>query len=214
MDENEFKPMLDFSFKEKDAFNDIVFKQDTKVVEVEEEVVKVEMILPEALEEIKTNAYDEAYQKGFEQALQDVQAQKEQLEALTNLMLSPVAFIDTRVQNEVIQLSSWIAKAILKAELSINPQKILVIFNEISEILPNLNQIERLFLSSADHQIFYQYFERESNDFSLECLQIDTTLSQGEYRLDLKETEVDATVEARVQELVLNVLDDEGIAHE
>lgn len=210
MDENDFKPLVELNSEERETFHDLVFKQE---VEADEEVVveveQVPMISAEELEEIKTAAYDTAYQEGLEQALSNIQGQREHLEQLATLLLAPVAFIDKRIQREIIQFSVWIAKAILKSELSINPQKILRIFNEINEILPNLNQIKTLYLSDADQQVFYQYFEREAHQFSLDRLQVDPALSQGEYRLELNDTEVDASVEARVQELVFNMLDND-----
>lgn len=217
MSDGTFKPMQLGNVKSNTTFTEMTFRQEVKMpidLPVTQSVEQVPMIDPNELEAIKNNAYDEAYQKGFEKALQDVQFQKDQLVSLAQLMLSPVAFVEQTVQNEVIQLAAWIAKAILKTELTINPKKILVIFKEIDEILPNLNQIKYLFLSSNDYQIFHQYFEQGSKDLSMDCLQIDPSLSQGEYRLELKETEVDASVEARVQELVFKALESEGAINE
>ena len=216
MDES-FKPMMgDTSTKEK-VFHELLYKEEnhneTLKTPEKEQSNKVEMIAPEALSALKTQAYDEGYQLGMKEALESIKEKKQQLNDLINLALVPVSLIDEEVQAEVIKLSAWIAKSMLHSELTIEPQKIMVIFKEIKALLPNVNQMRTLYLSPEDHQIILTLFNEETFGFSIDKLQCEATLSRGEYRFETKSCELNATVESRLQELVLTTLTAQG-AHD
>lgn len=204
--DDDFKPMFQAETLEESAFNDWVVQDDS--VKLPER--KVELISPDELELLKKQAYDEAYQLGLNQGQSETEALHKQIKELTHLVLRPLALVEQEVQQELINLCAWLTKTILNAELNYEPQKILNIFDDLKELLPSINVVKTLYLNLEDQQLIIDLLDPDKDlnkiDFPLDLLQIDKSLTRGEYRLETIDREVDATVEARLQELVLNTL--------
>ncbi len=212
--DDDFKPMFKKDDIEKSTFDDWVVKDESVKLEERRVEKKVELISADDLETIKKQAYDEAYQAGLAQGQSEVENQKQQLQELVNLILRPLSLVEQEVQKELINLCAWLTKILLNAELNYDPQKILNIFNDLKELLPSTKVVKTLYLNPEDHQVVIDSFEKEQVDFPIDLIQIEQNFTRGEYRLETIESEVDATVEARLQELVLNTLTQQDVNYE
>ena len=72
--------------------------------------------------------------------------------------------------------------------------------------MPSTKDVKTLFINPEDHQEVMALINKDEIDFPIDFIQVEPNLSRGEYKLETIDSEVDATVEARLQELVLNTI--------
>lgn len=168
---------------------------------------KVEMITPQELESIKKQAYDEAYQQGLTQAQAEINEKVQIFASLANKLINPLLILDEELEKEVIQLVTWLVKQVLNAELTIEPQKLLGVFDQLKTLLPQHNKVTNLFLNAEDHKIIAEVGELVDIELEMDKIQVDPKLLRGEFTLETIDGELDATINARLQELVMNILE-------
>ncbi len=177
-----------------------------KTVTPQNEPRSVEMVSGDELAQVKKQAFEEAYQKGLEQAKQAFQHYETGILELLKMMQSPVDLVDKTVQTELVKLCGWLCKIILKREIESDPDKLLFIFDDLQQLLPSLKMIKILYINSEDYELIINLIEKHAFELEMEQLQPDKNLARGEYRLETKDSGLEATVESRLQELVLNTL--------
>lgn len=204
-----FKPILDKAKPNKFDIDAWITKTEEQAPTVDEN--KVEMISPEALALIKEQGFKEGVNEGYEQGLkeakQEIELMKSELAHLIALFTRPLRLIDNEVKNELIELAAWLTQQMLRSELSIHPEKILTIFDEIRELLPSFSSIKTLHLHPDDHQQLLNFLATDDSiNIPSESLQVDKELSRGEYRLETTTSVIDSRLEVRLQELIQSLL--------
>lgn len=199
---DEFKPMAELPIKpETPEFN---LWQPAQIQKKEAPVEKVEMISADELAAIKKQAYDEAYQQAILQAEHDITAQTQQLVELYHLLVQPMQLIDDVVQNQVISMVGWLAKAVLKKEIELDESLLLKIIDEIREMITEVGMIESLSVNPEDFQYLSQALQTSDNEHLLAKMKADERLSRGEFKLDTHDALLDGSIASRLEELTIN----------
>ena len=93
-------------------------------------------ISEEALNKLKQAAFDEAYQCGMEKAQHDLLSLKDKLIRLVEQLIQPLKLVDKEINDQLIEIILLVCKHCLQSELSLHPEKILAVLDEIKKYLP------------------------------------------------------------------------------
>lgn len=205
---DQFKELLQQNDLKKKGFKDWSLHDESVHVpsNISDQQPQVEMIAPDELEQIKQSAFEEAYQQGLQKAQNEIEESKNKLIGLIGLIEKPLSIIDQEVEQELINLVIYLSKNILKAELDSHPEKLNFILSDLKALFPSEHSVKTLFLNSEDYNDLETLIKSEAKDFDLSILQVDLQLARGEFKIDSQTAEIDASVESRIQELIMHTL--------
>lgn len=152
----------------------------------------------EEAESIKENAYNEGYKNGIEKAAADITNLQEQLKAFMNAKEDVFQYIAP----DILEISSDIAKKIIKQEIETNPQ---IIFNTIIDILKNVSKGEpKIAIKVHPDDV---KFVKENLPEKVESLNIDSkigvmadpSLKRGDCKFITNNGIVDASIETQLE---------------
>ncbi len=160
----------------------------------------------EAMREVANReGYQAGYREGQARAESDVVERVTSLSALISALSSPLEALDHEVENELVRLVTDIARQLIRRELAAQPDQIVAVLREALSLLPiNQRQI-RVFLHPDDAHLVEELLHLEERPWSIEE---DPLLSRGGCRVTSDTSQIDATVEHRVGEIIARVLGD------
>ncbi len=167
---------------------------------------QLEEISSQAYEEVREQAYQdglkqghaEGYQQGLDAGQQAVQQQVSSLNQTIDTLLQVLAGQEDEVEQALVNLSTCIASAVLRRELTIDNTQIREVVNEAVAALPTGASHLTIYLHEQDHQLLGSHSDIPASW----QLQIDRTLSQGGCRVQASHSVVDYTLEEQFQQTV------------
>lgn len=206
--ENDFQPL--YEEKEGEAFSiwDIKGQEPEPLIETDpqEELAK-------ECERIREEAREEGYQKGLQQATDYLSKKQQDLELCINLLQQPISLIDNRLSQEVIKTIIWLCEACIGIELSIHPEKLITLWEQIKRELPTLQGDKKL----AMHPDDVNYLTKELNELKESAppsfLVADKSLKRGDFYLQNEYNDLDGCLKTRLQKIFETYLEDEGWEH-
>ncbi len=169
------------------------------------------------LEQARKEAYDTGVLQGLQQAktelkvqMQDeISDQKADLSKLVKSLQEPVSAMDETLEKDILGLVMSVASVLYRREVSIHPEQMLTVIKEAKSLLPSSHSNVRIHLNPEDVS-FLQDSEFDLNDDSLCQLFVeDENLKRGDCRVISDQTQVDATLEARLNTIIEQVLANE-----
>jgi flagellar assembly protein FliH len=165
------------------------------------------------IEELQQQAYDEAYQKGLQKGEQDghtsaMNAVKEKLDTLNgilNLLNNPLAEMDKEVEDQLVSLSTVIAKHLIRRELKTDPGQIVAVVKESISNLPVASRNVRVYLHPEDAELLKETLRLHEGE-STWTIEEDPMLSRGGCKIISENSQIDATVETRLAAIIAKVL--------
>lgn len=162
-----------------------------------------EAIRPQTVEEIEAlqkQAYDEAVIAGREEGLKQGLQQASKLQNVFNFLQQPLKELDKQVEHQLADLAILLAKLLLQKESALDEQHIQKLVHDSLEYLPVKARDINVRLNAADIALFNQA-EINTNEQTWTC-SADNSISPGGCVIESSTSHIDATVEARVQQLV------------
>lgn len=143
----------------------------------------------------------EAIKKGYEQGLQQAQVElnekKKEFARWFDLIQNPVKLLDEHVTQEILQTILWLSQHCIAVELSVNPDKLRDLLNEIKTELPTLNNHRML----AMHPLDVAWIQTEIGENEIpglhEILIADPALNRGDFYLKGEHSELDGRIHTR-----------------
>ena len=177
----------DFSVWEYQALKDT---DDTVVVD------EKEAFLAEC-DALRKDAVKNGYEQGMQQAMAEIAAKKKEFARWFDLLQHPVKLLDDHLTQEIIQTILWISQHCIAVELSVNPEKLRDLFNEIKKELPFLNNEHML----AMHPLDVAWVQTEIGETEIpglqEILVADPALNRGDFYLKSEHSELDGRIYTR-----------------
>ena len=155
----------------------------------------------------------QTYAKGFEQGRQDGEAAGRQtlaeqatlFEQLMQSLARPLEDLDHEVVDSLARLATAIAAQLVRRELKADPQQIVATVREAVSALPLAARNIQLHLHPEDARLVHKLMTMPEGDDSWQIVE-DVSLSRGGCLLISENSQVDATVEARLNAVISAML--------
>lgn len=204
--DNDFQPL--YEEKDSEAFNIWEIKkpepESTIEIDEQEEFVK-------ECDRLREEAKNRGYQEGVQLAESELQLKRQELNKWINLIQQPVVLLDNLLSQELVQTILWVCETCIDIELSIHPEKLLVVVEEIKKELPSLQGDKQLAMNPLDIQWLLNEFKEQKNSELTALLVADSTLTRGDFYLKNEYSELDGRLKTRLQKIFKSLLSEDEI---
>jgi flagellar assembly protein FliH len=157
--------------------------------------------------------HDQARQEGFKQGLQEGRAAGEQqikdqlaqLSALFQALQAPFAELDETVEAQLVELSLIVARQLIRRELKTEPEQVIAVVREAMAALPVTSQDLKLILHPDDIEMVRDALSMHEESQNINIVS-DPIQTRGGCRILTESSQIDATVESRINAIIANVL--------
>lgn len=161
------------------------------------------------LENVHEQARREGYQRGMQQGRaagsKDYQEKIRQLGLLMSSMCQPLQSIDKQAEEQVAQLAMLVARQIVRRELQMDPGQVVGVVREALALLPVSALCVRVALNPQDAGLVREALALHDDDERIQLVD-DPVQSRGGCRIMTENSQIDATVESRLNAVIANVL--------
>ncbi|WP_290611018.1 flagellar assembly protein FliH [Arsukibacterium sp. UBA3155] len=141
----------------------------------------------------------EGKKQGLADAATEIDTLRAELSVLFDQLQQPLAKIDNRVEQELVQLALAMAKSVINVEVTTNPQVILQALQEAIGALPLQSNAVTIKLNPADVATVKQHYsETEITERGWQ-LRAEPLLAQGGCLVQSSSSSVDRSIQQRVQ---------------
>ncbi len=165
------------------------------------------------LETLTQQAFEEGYAAGFAQGNRDglaaaateVAKLTATLSAALEHLQAPLTDLDAEVVESLAALAGTIARQLVRRELKTDPQVVLAAVREAAGVLPVAAREVRLYLNPEDMVIVREAMGTDMVEGMWRLCE-DPVLERGGCRLESDASRIDATVDARLNAIISDVM--------
>lgn len=163
----------------------------------------------EQIEEIQAQARKEAFEQGLQEGIragqQEIQRQVKRLEKLLMGLHRPFEELDESVEQQLSELAMLVARHLVRRELKTDPGEVIAAVREALAALPMVSREVRVYLHPEDAQLVREAFSIQDQEAQIRIID-DPVQSRGGCRVQSETSQIDATVEGRLNALIAQVL--------
>lgn len=201
---NEFEPFRNEGKQSEFSVWEYQSPENPEVPEISAE----ELFLNEC-ERLKQEAFEKGYADGLQQGQAEILAQRELWTQWIEVLLKPVQLLDEQLIQEVIQTIMYLGEACIGVELSVNPEKLRTLINEIKGELPSLRG-NKVF---AMHPLDVDWIKTQMDEKEIpglhQTLVADPSLNRGDFYLKDEHSELDGRLQTRFATLFAKYINKE-----
>lgn len=164
------------------------------------------------IEELQQQAREEGFaqgrREGQEAGRKDIQARVHELVSLMQTLAKPLDQLDAQVEQELVHLALAVAQQLVRRELKADPGQILAATREAMAALPLAARNVRLHLHPEDAALVRETLSLNDSERGWKIVE-DPVLIRGGCKVSSDTSQIDASVERRLQQAIANVLGDE-----
>jgi flagellar assembly protein FliH len=157
------------------------------------------------LEKIQQQAYQEGFDRGLKEGQSaGRQAMVEQADNFRQLMCSltrPFEDLDQKVEEELLELVFVIVRQLVGTEIGANPEQIMTVVHKAVAVLPSASRNLQIYLHPDDAQLVHDLFPGTDSETQWHVIE-DVSVGRGGCRVATDTSQVDATVEARLNNII------------
>ncbi len=161
------------------------------------------------IEEIQEQARKEAFEQGLQEGIragqQEIQRQVQRLEKLLVTLQRPFEELDEGVEQQLSELAMLVARHLVRREITTEPGQVIAAVREALAALPMASREVRVHLHPEDAQLVREAFSLQDQEAQIHILD-DPVQSRGGCRVQTESSQIDATVESRLNALIAQVL--------
>jgi len=161
------------------------------------------------LEEIQEQARHESYEQGLkegrEAGAREFVERVQRLEGLMEKLDRPFEELDESVEQQLAQLSMIVARQLVRRELRTEPEQVIGVVREALAALPLAARNIRLSLHPEDATLVREALSLKQGETSIEVTE-DPVQTRGGCRVLTESSQIDATVESRLNAIIANTL--------
>ena len=166
---------------------------------------QIEEIQEQARLEAAEQGYQEGYQQGLEAAQSRIDEQVRHLQQVMSALHQPFDELDEQVEEQLSQLAMIVARHLIRRELRTDPGQVIAVVREALAALPISSRGVRLHLHPEDAQLLRDAFSMNEQEAAIQILD-DPLLSRGGCRVETETSQIDATVESRLNALIAQIM--------
>lgn len=156
-------------------------------------------------EAAQQEGFREGYEEGQRAATHEVQALKQRLESAVGSLQKPTELINEQVRTELLELALAVAKQILRREIKTDPNHIIGLIREAVKQLPSNTQSILVHLHPGDAETVRETI-RDTDHAQHWNIIDDPGLNQGDCQIHTEASFVDASVDALIARLAVDLL--------
>jgi flagellar assembly protein FliH len=172
----------------------------------------VNLLTAEQIAKIQAQAYQEGFNQGREEGreagLDDMKAKVAQLETLMAGLSKPFGHLDDQVEQELLALAAALTRTLVHREIKTDPSILLPAVREAMAALPVAARDVRLHLHPQDASLVRESLPLSDGERSWKIVE-DPVLDPGDCRVTSNTSQIDATVESRLNLLLSTVFQKE-----
>ncbi len=161
------------------------------------------------LEEIQAQARAEGFEQGVQEGrdagLKEFEQRIEMLKQILGGLEEPFAELDSRVEQQLAELAMLVARQLVRRELKTEPEQVIAVVRDALAALPVAASNVRLALHPEDAVLIRQTLLVQDGEQSMQIVE-DPVQSRGGCRIYTDASQIDASVEARLNAVIANVL--------
>ena len=163
------------------------------------------MLTAEEIEKLQERAREEGFQKGLQDGASEIQQRVAHLEAVLNKLDEPLQNLDDEVVEQMVSLSTSIARQLVRRELKIEPEQVVAVVRETISSLPVTTRDIRVFLNPEDAKIVREVLLSSSSGQRWEIIE-EPVMSRGGCKVVTDTSRIDASMESRFTAIAANLL--------
>jgi flagellar assembly protein FliH len=161
------------------------------------------------LEEIQNQAREEGFQQGLREGrdagLKELQARIRVLEQMLQTLDKPFAQLDEAVEQQLARLAMLVARQLVRRELKTEPEEVIGVVREALGALPVAARNVRLMLHPEDAALVREAMPAGQGEQQMQIV-ADPLQTRGGCRVLTATSQIDASVEARLNAVIAHVL--------
>lgn len=150
----------------------------------------------------------QGYKEGREQAESESQELFDRLSGILNSLADPISQLDDEIENSVAELTLSIARQLVRREIKTEPGEIVAVVREAVRALPLSARKPTIYLHPEDIQLVRNALSVGEDEKSYR-FEEDLLLTRGDCRVETESSNIDASIEARLSAIAINMLGDE-----
>ena len=157
------------------------------------------------IEQARKEGFAKGHEEGLRAGQQETRKQVQHLEQLLVALQKPFAELDAAVEEQLSQLAMLVARHLVRRELKADPGQVIAVVREALANLPMTSRTVRLYLHPEDAQLVRESFSLNEDEAHIQVLD-DPVQVRGGCRVQTDNSQIDATVETRLNALIAQVL--------
>ncbi len=161
------------------------------------------------LEEIQAQARQEGFElgrkEGREAGTQEFVERIQRLEQLITALDQPFEMLDASVEQQLAQLAMIVARQLVRRELRTEPEQVIGVVRDALAALPVSARHVRLSLHPEDAALVREALSLQQGEASIQVVE-DPVQARGGCRVLTESSQIDATVESRLNAIIANTL--------
>lgn len=150
----------------------------------------------------------QGYKEGREQAELESQELFQRLGDIFTSLADPVSLLDDEIENSIAELTLSIARQLVRREIKTEPGEIVAVVREAVRALPLSARKPTIYLHPEDIQLVRNALSVGEDEKSYR-FEEDLLLTRGDCRVETESSNIDASIEARLSAIAINMLGDE-----
>lgn len=161
--------------------------------------------LEEIQEQARREGFEEGLGEGREAGAREFSEHIQRLEQLVSALARPFEELDESVEQQLAQLSMIVARQLIRRELKTEPEQVIGVVRDALAALPLAARNVRLSLHPEDAALVSKALSLQQGEASIQVIE-DPVQVRGGCRVLTESSQIDATVESRLNAIIANTL--------
>jgi flagellar assembly protein FliH len=163
------------------------------------------------LEALQKEAYDEAWQQGFEEGVaagrEEVAMRAKRLDVLLGRLAQPFEELDDTVEKHLVELAMTVVQQLFRRELRQDPSHIVGVVREAIQLLPVASRSVRVRLHPEDAAFVRESLPASEGERAWTIVE-DPMIERGGCKVVTEQSQIDAQAESRLKAVIAAVCDE------
>lgn len=160
----------------------------------------------EGVQKGKEEGKEKGYAVGLAEGKAVIDEQFSQFSTLISALNYPLEQLDNEVEEELVNLAMMVARHLIRRELKLEPAHVIAAIRQAVEILPIGTRNITVFLHPDDATLVRESLAVVNDDEQRWKIVEDPMLSRGGCKIETEYSRIDASVEARLNNVITQVL--------
>tara|TARA_R110002096_G_scaffold130643_5_gene279945 strand:- start:38416 stop:39012 length:597 start_codon:yes stop_codon:yes gene_type:complete len=164
------------------------------------------------LQELQKDAYDEAWKKGHAEGLaagqQEIAQRAARYDELLRALSRPFDQLDESIEKQLLELAAALVKQLFRREVNLNPEHVIGAVREAIQVLPVASRNVQVHLHPDDAALVRETLRPADGEPAWIIVE-DPLAGKGGCRVTTENSQIDASAESRLQEVISRCLGDE-----
>ncbi|MEM8817000.1 MAG: flagellar assembly protein FliH [Pseudomonadota bacterium] len=164
------------------------------------------------LEALQREAWDEAFQKGYAEGLEsgheEAARRTARLDELLRALARPFDDLDDAVEKQLVELSMTVVRQLFRREIRLDPTHVIGIVRQAIQCLPMASRNVQVHLNPEDAALIRETLSPAEGEPAWSVVE-DPLTERGGCRVTTENSNIDASTQARLNELINSIAGDE-----